>query len=457
MHKVFIETLSLSIMKSMVLILLLALQVFAPQFNRAAINTVDDTHLLDTADLDNDGIQEILLWSSKNEIICYRCTDIDSPRWTVQLPNPVVTGAAEDVDGDGSAEIYVLLEIGKTTVYQYRLVYIAPDGTIIWRKLIETKTKVTGDMKFHFINMDGKEGKEIVIASRVLVQRGLERMTFEWDRLVIGTALVKKTPYFLVYVPAESVYELYAFNPEIHSFTEDTALWRGPMCAVNTPWEDVACELFYNSGLCSCYENWTVSPPSHVVKSVKVQTDITGDGTAAVYWTDTYIQLIEPHTTVWTWESPDPIKQVYLIDIAEDIHPEIVVLTSARGTHVPSCYFLESNGTAYSYALNLHGDHPVVHFSDLDGDTDTDILTVDSTWRGTSIAIYTNTEASGELDHLNSSRSLELVDPSSVRTAFWRFYAKYNILILILVVILVGGVAIVNKERIIRLQKQDSS
>ncbi|MGD2246905.1 MAG: hypothetical protein PVF58_00755 [Candidatus Methanofastidiosia archaeon] len=443
-------------MKSMALIVLLALQVAAPQFNRAAINTVDDAHLLDTADLDNDGIQEILFWNSKNEIICYHCTDIDSPYWTVQLPNPVVTGAAEDLDGDGSAEIYVLLEIGKTTVYQYRLVYIAPDGTIIWRKLIETKTKVTGDIKFHFINMDGKGGKEIVIATRVLVQEGLERMTFEWDRIVIETALVENTPYFLVYVPTDSVYELYAFEPEMHAFTEDTALWRGSLCAVNTPWEDVVCKLFYNSELCSCYENWTVSPPSHVVKSVKVQTDITGD-TAAVYWTDTYIQLIESHTTVWTWESPDPIKQVYLMDITGDMHPEIVVITSARGSHVPSCYILDSTGTAYSYALNLHGDHPVVHFSDLDTDTDIDILTVDSTWRGTSIKIYTNIEASGELDHLDSSTSLELVDPSSVHTAFWRFYAKYKILILILVVILVGGAVIIKKDRIIRPQKQDSS
>lgn len=443
-------------MKSMALIVLLALQIAAPQFNRAVNDTIDDVHFLDTADLNNDDIQEILFWNSKNELICYQCTDFESPCWTAQLPAPVITGAAEDLDGDGKAEIFVLLEIGKTTVYQYRLIYISSDGSTMWRKLIETKIEIPDDIKFHFINMDGKDGKEIVIAGRILLQRGFERMTFEWDRFVVETALIENMAYFLVYVPADSVYELYRFEPEMHAFTEDTKLWQGHMCTVNTPLEDIACEMFYTSKLCSCKEDRTVSPPSHILQSVRAWTDLTGDGIEeAVYWDNTTLQLIEKNNILWTWESPDPIEQVRLMDIAEDDRPEIVVLTAAKGIHVPSCYILDFTGTVYSYDLNLSDNQSVVHFADLDGDADTDILTVNPSWIETGVTVYSNSKVSGILDQLDAGTSLKQVDPTSMSTAFWRFYNQYKILILI-AIILVGGIIIfINRKKISLSQKSE--
>lgn len=415
-------------MKPVLLLVLLALQITVPQFNEVVEHTFDgDARLLCVADLDSNGTQEILAWDSvTREVICYNCTG--SVLWTLPVEYPLVTAAAEDIDDNGSKEIFLLEELGGDTYYSYRIMRIEQDGTASWRKLIEIN--IPAEFEFHFINADGKPGKEIAVANRILLEGGLERLAFERDRIIIGTAEFDGAPYFLVETPAG--YELYTFDTE--------PVWQGQPCEPNTEATELLCTLFFNAGVCSCFEDWTFTESVPVMKGVLLWSDITGNGTEeALFFTDSSVQLLDSQgETLWTWESPHPIQTLHIVDMTKDGSSEIVVEPDLRGVHVPSLYVLASTGELQSaFALNLSG-IPSVVFSDLDGDTDPDLLAFDQRERRSTLSIYTNTVKKGQLDNLEPLRTLEVVDPSSFQTKFWTFYGQYRILAGIALAVIVG-------------------
>jgi len=425
-------------MKPLLLLVFLALQITVPHFNEVVEHTFDgDARLLCVADLDSNGTQEILTWDSvTREVICYNCTG--STLWTLPVEYPLMTAAAEDLDDNGSKEIVLLEELGGDTYYSYRIMRIEQDGTVSWRKLIETN--ISAEFEFHFINADGKPGKEIAAANRILLGGGLERLAFERDRIIIGTAELDGAPYFLVETPAG--YELYTFDTE--------PVWQGQPCEINTEaMESLLCTLFFNAGVCSCFEDWTFTESAPPMKSVRLWSDITGNGTEeALFFTDSSVQLLDSQgETLWTWESPHPIQTLHILDMTKDGSSEIVVEPISRGVHVPSLYVLDSTGELQSaFALNLSGTSTVV-FSDLDGDTDPDLLTFDRREKKSTLSIYTNTVKKGQLDNLEPLRSLEIVDPSSFQTKFWTFYAQYRILAGIALAVIVGILFIMIRRR----------
>ncbi len=424
-------------MKSVVL-LLLVLQISFPVFNEVAEHNFDGyAQVLFTADVNSDGLYEIVVWDKANSSIT--CFDYRlHPIWTVEISEPVIAAGAEDLNDSGTKEIFILTELEKTTdFYPYRLYRIEADGAVPYRKYMETS--IHYDFTFHFINADGKPGKEIVIANRILVSEGLERMAFGWDRTIVETILVEDNPYFLVYAPNDAVYELYGFD-------KDIVLWQGQACDIpsaEAELQDVLCTLFMKAGTCLCREDWVLT--SEPLKSVQLWSDITGDGKEeALLYTENRISVTDG--TRWTWESPAPIDALMVLDMTGDTCSEIVVKTSYKGVHTPSLYILDCNGALQSVvALNLSGD-AYIFFSDLDDDTDVDLVTCDQKSKST-LRIYTNTMEKGPLDQLESRGILEVVDPSSLKTTFWIFFAQYRILLVLCIVVFGALFAVVTKRK----------
>lgn len=431
-------------MKLLAFCVFLLLQTSLPQFTEVVENTFDGyAQYLCAADFDSDGTAEILVWDGEtSEVICYSLEG--SPLWTLECDHPVVTAAAEDLDDDGFKEIFLAEDLGGDVYYSYRIIRLESDGTASWRKYMEIS--VQAELEFHFVNADGNPGKEVVIANRVLLGRGLERLSFEWNQIILGAEEFGGTCYFLVHNPEESLYELYNFDKEV--------VWQGHHCDtkdtdIKASIEVLLCDLFIKAGTCSCLEDWTFESVPFM-KSVRLWRDITGDGTEeAVYATDTTVQLIDSQgSTLWTWECPSLIEDLIVLDISGDTRSEIIVLTPQK-PRVPSLYILDCTGTVQSvYALNLSGT-PTVVFSDLDGDGDSDLLTFDQKKRGSTLKIYGNTLKKGFLDRLTPVNSLAPVNPSSMTTRFWTFYASYTVPVLVglALVIVVAGVVFWSKRK----------
>ncbi len=432
-----------SVMKLLAFFVFVLLQAGAPPFHEIAEHSFDGSaQVLFVADLDNDGTEEIVVWDAvAGEVICHDFKG--APLWTLEASYPVVTAAAEDLDDDGSREIFLLEEVGGDTNYVYWLIRMESDGTPSWRKRIEIS--VQAELEFRFVNADGKPGKEILIANRVLLGGGLERLAFEWDRIIIGAEEHGGTCYFLVHVPEESYYELYNFDAEL--------VWKGSPCEITdtkASTEVLLCDLFMRAGVCSCFEDWTLESVP-LTKSVRLWSDLTGDGNEeAIYYTDTVVQLIDHQGDLrWTWESPEYIEDLMVLEMTGDACTDIVVLTPQR-PHVPSLYVLDCTGSIQSiYALNLSGT-PTVLFSDLDGDGDSDLLTFDRKKRGSTLRIYANTLQKGPLDAEIPLGSLTPVDPTSVKIKFWTFYAEHGMTVLAvagLIVIVVGIAVMMRRKR----------
>lgn len=427
-------------MKSSALLIVLLLQATVPQFIQVGEQTFEgDARLLFAADLESDGTQEILVWDAvTREVICYGCAG--SPLWTFQTAAPLVAAAAEDLNGDNLKEIFLLEELESDTYYPYRIIRLESDGTVSWRKIIEIN--ILTELQFHFVNVDGKPGKEIIIANRVILEGGLERLAFERDQLITGAAEYEDTSYFLVQNP-DSGYALYTFDNEV--------VWQGQHCqmqGIQASMELLACTLFFEAGVCSCYEDWMFVQSEPLMKSVRLWTDLTGDGAEeAIYVTDTEVQLIDSQgSTVWTWKSPEFIEDLKILDMTGDGYSEIVIMTPSKGIHVPSLYVLDCTGSIQSvFALNLSG-IPSVVFSDMDGDTDLDLITF-SQARKSSLQIYANTHKEGLLDDLEPGTPLEVVDPSRLMTKFWTFWAAYRFVILIVIIAVAGILFMVKRKR----------
>jgi hypothetical protein len=414
-------------MKFVALCILILLQLTVPPYNQVGEQPFrKDAYLLFAADLESDGYQEILIWDvAASEVICCDCTG--SPLWTFQMTSPLVTAAAEDLDADGLKEIFLLEELEHDTFYAYRIIRLEPDGTAVWRKMIEVD--ILCDLQFLFSNVDGKPGKEMMIANRVILERGLERLTFERDQLIKGAAESGGASYFLVQNP-DSQYALYTFDHEV--------VWQGQPCQVQgleASLELLVCTLFLQAGECSCFEDWTLTESIPIVKFVRYWKDITGDGTEeAVYLTDTDIQVTDHQGTLWTWKSFEPIETVRIVDITGDGPLEIVAITPGRGAHLPFLHILDCTGSVHSFALDFSGSSSVV-FSDMDGDSDLDLVTFSQTILKSSLQIYTNTHTHGFLDELEPHKSLEAVDPFSAKPRLRGFWEAYWILILLAVVV----------------------
>lgn len=416
-------------MKFIVVFVFLLLQAAPPQYNEVTEHTYEGTaRFLCITDVDGNGMKEVLIYDdAAREVICYTCNG--SSLWTVQVDYPLMTAAAEDVDDDGLQEIFLCEDAGGDTYYTYRIIRVESDGSVSWRKSIEVDIRI--GFPIHFINADGKPGKEIVAANRIILGRGLERLAFERDRIILAAAEYSGSPYFLVRCP-DLTYELYTFDEEL--------LWQGKQCKIRdteASTEVLLCTLFFEAGVCSCLEDWTFTETAPLMKSMRLWSDIDGNGTEeAVYVTDTEVRLIDCEgNMLWTWESPEPIQDLKIVDITADGCSELVVLTLVKGIHLPSLYILNVTGEVHAvFALNLPGALSVV-FSDLDGDGDQD-LAVFSQREKSSLHIYTNTSVRGPLDDLEPLSSLEVVTPSGLTTMFWTFYAEYGMVLIFTVVVI---------------------
>ncbi|MBU7011507.1 MAG: hypothetical protein HXS46_12525 [Theionarchaea archaeon] len=427
-------------MKCVVLLLIFLLQSSFPHFQEVQEHSFDGrAQLLCAEDVDNDLMAEIIIWDEASSVVmCYDCTG--SLLWTVDMTYPLATGAAEDVDDDGLKEIFLLEDMGQSgdIFYGYRVIQVESDGIVSWRKFIEIS--VESEVEFLFVNVDGKPGKEVIIANRVLLQEGFERLAFAWDRIIVGACQQEETSFFLVAAPEESWYELYTF---------EDMLWQGQQCDVwqaEAGLQPLLCALFVEAGICPCEEDWDLQTVP-VMKSVRLWYDYTGNGTPeALFVTNTYVQLVNESTTIWMWESPRPIEEVIIAEMTGDRCSEIVVIAPSY-PHVPSMYVLNCTGELQSaFALNMSGT-PAVLFSDLDGDGDTDFVVADQRIKKSSLHIYTNTLRKGPLDRGERANPLKPVDPSSTITALWDFYYRYRILVFLMVAICVIGVLYVVKRK----------
>jgi hypothetical protein len=420
-------------MKSVVLLIIL-LQVTFPQFNEVVSHTYGDAQFLLAADLDGNKTGEILIWDSETfEVSCYDYRG--SSLWTLQTSHPILTAAAEDLDGNNQKEVFLLEDVPEDVFPTYRIIRVESDGTVSWRKLIEVD--VPDEFQFHFIDADGKPGKEIVVANRIIKEGGLERLAFQRDRLILATQEFGGSPYFLTSAP-DPPYELYTFGTD--------PVWQGQPCEISetdASTEMLLCTLFFEAGICLCLDDWTITESTPLMKSIYLWSDISGDNKEeAIFFTDTEVQLIDCQgMTLWKWESPAPIINLQILDMTGDACSEIAVMTPSKGSHVPSLYVLDCTGEIQSaFALNVKGT-PTVVFTDLDGDTDVDIVTF-SQGRRSTLRIYSNTRMKGLLDDVEPGTPLEVVDPSNFAAKFWTFWAVYRIVI-VACVALVGIIIIV--------------
>jgi hypothetical protein len=388
-------------------------------------------HVLLTADLDHDQSKKVIVYDeTAHEVSCFDC--FLTLLWTLPVDYPVTTAAARDVDGDGLEEVFLLEELKGDTFYPYRVIRVEPDGTPNWRKFIEIN--VHADLQFHFVDADGTQGDEIVLANRILVEDGRDRLDFERDRIIIGTMLYEGTPYFLTYLPEDESYELYTFDTN--------PLWKGQACEVEgteATVEIVLSTLFMKAHVCSCGKDWALEPEEQVMKNVRLWADITGDGEEeALFVTDNTVQLLDSkENTVWTWECPDPVESVSVMDLTGNGQLEILVTTSLKGIRVPSAYILTDSGSLLAVvAFSLS--EPEFQFTDLDGDKDIDVWTCDLKSRGSTLHIFSNSAIKGPLDSLSPIGALQTIDPASPVTAFWKFFAQYRELVLVALVALVG-------------------
>ena len=423
----------------MVVFVFLLFQAASPQYNEVTEHTFEgEARFFCLTDVDGNGMKEVLIYDdAAREVVCYTCNG--SFLWRVQVDYPLMTAAAEDIDDDGLQEVFLCEDVGGDIYYTYRIIRVESDGTVSWRKSIEVNIRT--DFPIHFIDADGNPGKEIVAANRIILGRGLERLAFERDRIILAVAEYGGSPYFLVRCP-DLTYELYTFDEE--------PLWQGKQCEIRdteASTELLLCTLFFEAGVCSCLEDWTFTETAPLMKAIRLWSDIDGNGTEeAVYVTDTEVQLIDYEGNIlWTWESPESIQDLKIVDITADGISELVVLTPVKGIHLPSLYVLNVTGEVYTvFALNLSGTLSVV-FSDLDGDGDQDLAMFSQRGKS-SLHIYTNTAVRGPLEDLESFSSLEVVSPSGFKTMFWTFYAGYG-MILIITVVVIGIFLVVYRIR----------
>ncbi|MBU7014478.1 MAG: hypothetical protein HXS43_06580 [Theionarchaea archaeon] len=428
-------------MRSVMILMFLLIQVGFPQMNEVAEQPFEGyAHVLLTSDLTNDQSKEIIVFDEiASTVKCFDC--FLTLLWTLEVEYPVITAAARDVDSDGMEEVFFLEELKSGTFYPYRVISVEPDGTPNWRKFIEVN--VHADLQFHFIDADGNPGEEIVIANRILMEDGLERLAFERDRTIISAVLSEGIPYFLTYLPEEASYELYTFDTE--------PLWKGDDCRVEgteVTLEIPLCTLFMKAHLCSCVEDWALEPGEQVVKNVRLWADITGDGEEeALFVSDTTIKLLDDEeTTAWTWECPDSVESVSVIDFADDGVLELVVATPLKGIRVPSVYIVDSQGsllTVLSFGLS----EPQFQFTDLDGDDDVDVWTCDLKSRGSTLRVYSSDAASGPLDALSPRGVLRTIDPAGPVTAFWKLFAQYQALMLVALLVAASVVLFLVRQR----------
>jgi hypothetical protein len=388
-------------------------------------------HVLLTTDLDHDQSKEIIVYDeTAHAVSCFDC--FLTLLWTLNVDYPVTTAAARDVDGDGLEEVFLLEELKGDTFYPYRVIRAEPDGTPNWRKFIEIN--VHADLQFLFVDADGNPGDEIVLANRILVKDGRERLAFERDRIIISTILYEGTPYFLTYLPEDESYELYTFDTE--------PLWKGQECEVEgaeATMEIVLSTLFMKAHVCSCGKDWALEPEEQVMKNVRLWADITGDGEEeALFVTDNTVRLLDSkENTVWTWECPDPVESVSVMDLTGDGRLEVVVATSLKGIRVPSAYILTDSGSLLA-VVSFSLSEPQFQFTDLDGDKDIDVWTCNPKSRGSTLRVFSNSATKGPLDALSPRGSLLTIDPASPVTAFWKFFAQYRELVLVALVAIVG-------------------
>jgi hypothetical protein len=415
----------------MILVLLL-FQIGFFQMNEIQEQSFEGyAHVLLTVDLDHDQSKEIIVYDeTAHAVSCFDC--FLTLVWTLSVDYPVTTAAARDVDGDGLEEVFLLEELKGDAFYPYRVIRLEPDGTPNWRKYVEIN--VHADLEFHFVDADGTPGDEIMLANRIMVKDGRDRLDFERDRIIISTMLYEGTPYFLTYLPEDDSYELYTFDTN--------PLWKGQACEVEgteATTEIVLSTLFMKAHVCSCGKDWALEPQEQVMKNVRLWADITGDGEEeALFVTDDTVQLLDgKENTLWTWECPDPVESVSVMDLTGDGQLEILVATSLTGIRVPSVYILTDSGSLLAVvAFSLS--EPEFLFTDLDGDKDIDVWTCDLKSRGSTLRIFSNSAMKGPLDSLSPRGSLRTIDPASPATAFWKFFAQYCELVLVVLVAIAG-------------------
>gem|GEM_PF-1133270 len=152
---------------------------------------LDSIYSMDVADLNSDGLNEILLAAKHGKIYMLEQTESRwnlklSIKWTAELDNPAYYVRAENIDSDPDIEIIVLTnDQGKKA----KIHVLNSNGKTEWSYEINKGVYQANDYSISISDIDGEGGKEILVATYdnkliALNNQGSRIWSYETERLV---------------------------------------------------------------------------------------------------------------------------------------------------------------------------------------------------------------------------------------------------------------------------------
>ena len=359
----------------------------------------------DFADLDGDGLCEILCSTVNFETEYYMLTLLDSFSniiWEIPIDGLPSSSRFEDLDGDGIKEILLTEQVFSTVDsqnspdskvcrhYRWKVACITAEGTVVWTWDTDENH---GIVRIKDTTGDGQ--KEIIIGNTILNNDGI--VLSENDNTTTGSELVVSD------------------YPMVHDIDLDG----------DGNQESVIVEMGSNkmgTSNISVYDSqtillWQYTDP-HFFTGVS---DIDNNGTYEflVYYTfdssqsgwsfaPRYLRILNyDGSEKWTIFFDNALDIFWVSDLDRDEDTEIIVyvVQSTEGRREDFFYILGPSG-ALEAQLKIYESVPF--FQDIDGDGDTDILL--SALGDRRISLYTNSCVKGPLDELSGERRLQQVN-----------------------------------------------
>jgi len=414
------------IMKLLILwvMFFLPLQLCSLQFNLVTkIHCEEEPHIYIISDLYDDGSKELILSDTAYQVCCYDFSG--SNIWSLEFDYPVIQAAAHDVDQDGEKELFFLEELLSTDYYMYRVSSVNAHGDVSWRKFIEVAAPLSPH--FRFFEVDGRDGDEILIANQIISGTGFERFEFDRHCTICEVKKIDDIFYFLLLDVQNSVYRLCTL--------ENDLLWEGTPCQREEGGPHLSTlltDMFARAGIPCCSEKYYFQEGMPLLQSIPYVVDFTENHEEEqILVTEREVTSFISNDIHWSWNSPDSVASVVLVDMTGDGRVEIIIHTTHRWFHGSSLHILSREGEHLTgVKLEASG---IIHPTDVDADGDGDLVIISDTTKR--VYIYSNACQQGPMDTLPFTGHLKELN-SRLLPEGYILYGAFLAIILFLILLL---------------------